>query len=177
MRSSNSELALLALRYARGQLPPSEAAAFEQRLGEDQAAREAVAGAAVVAQACQTGTPAQPHPRYRMAVRRRLKDAARPRLLVWAGIGALTVVLFAAPLWWYLDARMTSANAPGATVTVTSGPQNPSGEQNGPDGTRRKSRRAEHRAAHPPSRYFARTPEDGQPNRPKPSNPLDDPMP
>jgi len=50
MKSLDHELDWLAFRYVAGELAVDEAAAFEQRLAEDQAARDAVAGAVDLSQ-------------------------------------------------------------------------------------------------------------------------------
>ena len=49
--SKDEDLDLLAFRYIAGELTPAESEAFEQRLADDQAAREAVARAVDLAQA------------------------------------------------------------------------------------------------------------------------------
>src|SRR5947207_5663100 len=48
---SNGDLDWLAFQYVSGELTPAEAAAFEQTLAEDQAAREAVASVVQTADA------------------------------------------------------------------------------------------------------------------------------
>jgi hypothetical protein len=70
-------LAFQALLYAGGEMPAEEAQSFEQRLGDDQAAREALCRAVRVAAAVAGHPPPTPNPSYRAAVRRRL----RPGLL------------------------------------------------------------------------------------------------
>src|SRR5262245_9682107 len=72
-------LALHALLDASGELDAAEAEAFERRLGEDQAAREALAGAVPLARALGGLPAAAPDPAYRARVRRLL----RPRAGVW----------------------------------------------------------------------------------------------
>ena len=73
------ELPLIALRYAAGELPPAEAAAFDARLAHDQEAREAL-GEAIRLSAAALDRPAPaPDPLVREAVR----EALRPTLLAW----------------------------------------------------------------------------------------------
>jgi hypothetical protein len=50
-RESGSDVAWLAFRYVAGELGPDEADAFERRLDQDQAAREAVAEAVLLTEA------------------------------------------------------------------------------------------------------------------------------
>jgi hypothetical protein len=96
-------LAFRALLYASGEMDPAEAAAFEARLGEDQAAREALCQAVQVAHAGLQ--PLRPDPAYRERVRQRVQQ--RPGLwrwltgrrfyrghpLAWSGLGAAAAVL------------------------------------------------------------------------------------
>jgi hypothetical protein len=73
------ELPLTALRYAAGELPPAEAAAFEVRLGHDQTAREAL-GEAIRLSAAALDRPAPaPDP----LVREMVREALRPTVLSW----------------------------------------------------------------------------------------------
>ncbi len=103
-------LAAQAFLYASGELEPEEARSFELRLGEDQAARDALCqavGTSLVA----SDAGVRPDPAYRERVRARL---CRPTLLVkmfprryyrghpalWSGLGAagaLLVVAFFIP--------------------------------------------------------------------------------
>jgi hypothetical protein len=89
--------------YAAGALAEAEVAAFERRLGEDQAAREAVCRAVLV-RAALAGQPAPvPDPAYRTEVRGRLgprvRVAGRPRYpahpLFWTCLGAAAALLLA----------------------------------------------------------------------------------
>jgi anti-sigma factor RsiW len=102
---SPAPLALQALLYAAGELPAAEADAFEQRLADDQAAREALVQAVAIVQPLSGGVPGQPRPAYREVVRRRLQPRANlwRRLLgqraypghplLWAGLGAAAAAL------------------------------------------------------------------------------------
>lgn len=66
------DLPWTAFRYIAGELPPEEAAAFEARLGDDQAAREAVAAAVELAGAVALLGPVETIP---MRPRRRVTRA------------------------------------------------------------------------------------------------------
>ena len=81
-----------ALRYAAGDLPPDEVAAFEARLGDDQDARDALAEA-VRLSAAAVGQPVPaPHPSFRAAIRARLNlRAYRGHPLAWVGLGGAVV--------------------------------------------------------------------------------------
>jgi hypothetical protein len=94
-----------ALLYTSGDLEEQEAAAFEQRLGEDQTAREAVSEAVQLALVSNFQTPAAPDRTYRERVRQRLQPHRRfwhwlvgqriypghPAL--WGTLGATVVLL------------------------------------------------------------------------------------
>lgn len=90
-----------ALRYAADDLSPDEREAFECRLAEDQAAREAVAEV-VRLSAAAIGRPAPaPHPSLRAALRARLALSGRSRPLAWVALGGAVVAacaLFAVAL-------------------------------------------------------------------------------
>lgn len=94
---ADTDLALLALRYAAGELTPAGAEAFEYRLAADQAARDALAEA-VRLSAAASGLPAPaPDPLVRQAVREKLHPTWLTRLFprrpyrghpaAWAGVG------------------------------------------------------------------------------------------
>lgn len=76
--SGPDDLVLKAMLYASGELDPTETAAFELRLGEDQAARDALCQAVQLTSGV-TG-PAAPDPAYRSHVRQRLRQRRRQRL-------------------------------------------------------------------------------------------------
>jgi hypothetical protein len=89
-----------ALRYLAGELGPEAARAFEERLGCDPAAQDALCQAVRLTQ---EPTVAMPNPRYRRRVRRRLRRAvprrARGRLfLVGAGLGLFCLLVLGAEL-------------------------------------------------------------------------------
>jgi hypothetical protein len=93
-------LQAVALRYAAGDLPPSEAAAFESRLATDQTARDALGEAVRLSAAALGQSPPSPDNSLRASVRDRLLGwwpgwlARRPyrgHPLAWAVMGAVTV--------------------------------------------------------------------------------------
>jgi hypothetical protein len=99
------ELVLQAMLYASGELDAEQTAAFEQRLGEDQAARDALCKAVELTQ----GLPGQeqaPDPAYRARVRQRLRQRRRHRRALrddnpffghpafWSALGAAVAILF-----------------------------------------------------------------------------------
>lgn len=66
------ELAMLALRYAAGDLPAKEATAFEERLADDQPARDALAEAIRLSASAVGQPPPVPSGAVRIGVRDRL---------------------------------------------------------------------------------------------------------
>src|SRR5262245_58228372 len=87
-------LAVQALLYASGGLAEAEAAAFERRLAEDQASREALAQAVPLALALRGQAVSPPNPAYRTRVRQRLLPRRfRGHPAYWAGLGAAAGVL------------------------------------------------------------------------------------
>jgi len=106
MRDTPPDLAVLALRYAAGDLPPAETTAFEERLGDDQPAREALAEA-IRLSASAVGQPVPvPSAGARVGVRDRLFPTWLSRLFprrsyrghpaVWAGLGGTVAAAVAA---------------------------------------------------------------------------------
>jgi hypothetical protein len=102
--ASGDPTALQALLYATGELDPAEAAAFEKRLGEDQAAREALCQAVQLAATLNQLAAARPDPAYRERVRQRLRrwscwswlfgrQTYRGHPAVWSAVGAAAAVL------------------------------------------------------------------------------------
>ena len=96
------ELALTALRYAAGDLPPPQAAAFEGRMAADQDAREALGEAIRLSAAALHQPVPAPDPLIRVAVREALRPTVISRIfprrpyrghpLAWAGLGAAAAV-------------------------------------------------------------------------------------
>lgn len=95
--TTDAELAVAALRYAAGEMPPADAEVFEARLGADQTARDALAEA-VRLSAAASGVPVPtPDPLVRAAVAERVNPTWVSRLfprrpyrghpLAWAGVG------------------------------------------------------------------------------------------
>jgi hypothetical protein len=92
-----------ALRYAAGELPPGDSAAFEARLADDQDARDALAEAVRLSAAALGQEPPAPDRTFRAMIRERLRPvsawwagwlarrAYRGHPLTWAGLGAGTV--------------------------------------------------------------------------------------
>ena len=102
--NADSELANTALLYASGELDEAEAEAFERRLAEDQAARDALCQA-VEMNLTLSGQAQAPDPAYRQGVRQRLQQRRRhlrkmtggPTFFgqpaMWAALGAAAAVL------------------------------------------------------------------------------------
>src|SRR5262245_40467052 len=98
-------LALQALLYATGELDAPEEAAFEQRLGEDQQAREALCQAVRLSSSLAGRRVTGPGPAYRQRVQSRLRRVRgawgwlvgrhpyRGHPLVWIAVGAVAAVV------------------------------------------------------------------------------------
>jgi hypothetical protein len=110
MRDSNTDgeanLAWQALLYASGELDETQRAAFEERLGHDQAVRDALSLAVPFAT-----VPRRPDPAYREVVRRRLglegpwksllaRRTYRGHPILWAVGGAAAAVFLTVGLSW-----------------------------------------------------------------------------
>lgn len=107
---SRDPLAFQALLYASGELPEAEAAAFERRLGEDQAARDALCLAVQFCPGLHGGPPVTPDSTYRDQVRQRLRARRgvqrwlleprhyRGHPALWGLMGAAAAVLLMAVL-------------------------------------------------------------------------------
>jgi anti-sigma-K factor RskA len=145
----------LALLYASGVLEDKAAAAFEQRLGEDQAARETLCQAVQLLHVLCLQPAVEPNPAYREEVRRRLRQQ-RPRNryrghpLLWAILGAAA----AAVLLLFLPTGLCPHRAPSSTDPIAAPPAAASDV----DGRRRaqpheESRRRLRVEEHPPVRY------------------------
>jgi hypothetical protein len=126
------ELALTALRYAAGDLPPADAAAFEDRLAHDQEAREALGEAIrLSAAALDRPTPA-PDPLVREVVREALRPTVfswlfprrpyRGHPLTWAGLGGVVAAGLTALGVWLGDQPDDGTPAPTADVTPLANP-------------------------------------------------------
>lgn len=121
-------LAELALYYLHDQLPPRMQAAFEQRLGEEQAARDAL-GQAVQLSWGSAGEPLRPSVAYRQQVHARLRrgtpsvDLPRrawssPRSVFLGSLAALLLVLLGVRLFSssWRDADRREAALPSTPV-------------------------------------------------------------
>src|SRR5262249_12267593 len=75
--SATDELTNLALLYSTGELDEVEAADFEHRLAEDQAARDALCQAVEMTLTLTGEAPTAPDPAYRLRVRQRLHQRRR----------------------------------------------------------------------------------------------------
>ena len=93
-------LSSTALRYAAGDLPPADCAAFEERLESDQEARDAIAEAIRLSAAALHQAPPAPDSTFRAAIRERLagwtpgwlrRRAYRGHPITWAALGAIAV--------------------------------------------------------------------------------------
>jgi hypothetical protein len=104
---TDDRLALQALLYAGGALPPAEARAFEALLGQDQHAREALGLAAQVVHTADPDADVLPDASYRRRLRQRF--APRPAWswlygprtypghpAAWSGLGAVAAALLLA---------------------------------------------------------------------------------
>jgi hypothetical protein len=117
----------LAFLYAAGEMDAAEAAAFERRLGEEQALREALCQAVELMQALGGLAPPSPSVEYRDQVRRRLlrrgwwhrltgRQTYRGHPALWTGLGAAAALLVALALTPGL--RPTSPQTISATPTA-----------------------------------------------------------
>lgn len=112
-----------ALRYAAGDLTPAEAGAFEERLADDQAARDALSEAVRLSAAALGQKPPCPHPAFRAVLRARLGwERYRRRPIAWAGTGVAAVAVCALVGLALVDrtdppARAAEPSAPSAHLT------------------------------------------------------------
>ncbi len=108
-QSTQNQLELQAFLYAHGELDNHEAAAFENRLGDEQAARDALCQAVHLSTTLGRLSSDQPDPRYKVRVQQLLIPSGAStrwveRLLVyrhhpalWSLLGAAAAVLL---MWW-----------------------------------------------------------------------------
>jgi hypothetical protein len=122
------ELDLLAFRYVAGEMAPHEACAFEARLVDDQAAREAVSRAVGLTQRLVEAGPSAPQavpmpdigaPSAKLIRRGSLLTAVRP--LGWMVAGAAAALLIVSLLGW----RATPTNHAPRRVTPQEGSRSP----------------------------------------------------
>src|SRR5262245_43763797 len=103
-RDPDDALAFQAYLYAGGELDGPEEAAFERRLGDDPAAREALCQAVRLSAGLGGRPPAVPGPAFRECVRRRLRRGPGGRKgypghpALWGALGAAAAVLAMAGL-------------------------------------------------------------------------------
>lgn len=120
--TGNDSVALQAFLYATGELDEAEAAAFERRLGEDQAAREALCQAVELTQALAPRPAPRPDPSYRQRVRERLRhrrlgwlfgrQTYRGHPAVWSAVGAAAAVLIVISIAHLQAALVTQRHRP-----------------------------------------------------------------
>lgn len=130
------DLVLQAMLYASGELDAEQTAAFEQRLGDDQAARDALCKA-VELTALPGGEPAEPDPAYRSRVRHRLRQRRRHRRgltgdtgslyqhpAFWSVLGAALAVLFMVVISHIVASISLTVppTAPGTNLQPSTGP-------------------------------------------------------
>jgi hypothetical protein len=132
--AGESNLAWQALLYASGELDEGRSAAFEERLGNDQAAREALRLAAQLAVVPGTSPGLRPNPDYRDVVRLRLnksksgwqglwgRRAYRGHPMLWGLVGAAAAVLMMVGLG-RSGMLFSCDSAPAATVVQAPAPQ------------------------------------------------------
>lgn len=134
----SNDLILKAMLYASGELDPEEMAAFELRLGEDQAARDALCQAVELTQSLAPETPPGPDPSYRNQVRQRLRQRRRQRLSMshspttffghpafWSIVGAAVAIL----LIVLISQMMASLETPPPRSPSVTQPQTSPGTQ------------------------------------------------
>jgi len=120
-----TDLDCQAMLYASGELDAEAAAAFEQRLGEDQAARDALMQAVQFNGMAAGAAPLAPNPAYRHRVQQRLGQRRRHlrkmavgrgffgQPAMWAALGAIVAVI-AMVVFHHLSTFM---NAPSTAPT------------------------------------------------------------
>ncbi|OAI48374.1 hypothetical protein AYO44_07305 [Planctomycetaceae bacterium SCGC AG-212-F19] len=129
------DLVLQAMLYASGELDAEQNAAFEQRLSDDQAARDALCKA-VELTALPGQEPSEPDPAYRSRVRHRLRQRRRHRRglsgddssvyqhpAFWSVLGAAIAVLFMV----IISHIVASMSIPAPPTTPSTNQQPPTG--------------------------------------------------
>jgi hypothetical protein len=132
----SDSLALAALKYAAGDLPPVEADAFELRLADDADAREALAEAMRLSSAAAGHAEPKPDPLFRSLVAERLRPAKsflstvvarrpyRGHPLTWTTAGAGTTACAAVALWLSLPSpEPVITTVPSERLAITHPPQ------------------------------------------------------
>lgn len=125
--AGEDDLVLKALLYVSGELDATEVEAFEKRLGEDQAARDALCRAVELTQPLAPTAWPGPHPAYRLRVCHRLRQRRRQRFglapasgyfghpAFWSILGATLAVLLMIVISQYIAGlEVSPAPAPGA---------------------------------------------------------------
>lgn len=121
----DSDLQSTALRYAAGDLSPDAAAAFEQLLADDQAARDALSEAVRLSAAAIGQASPAPDRSFRTRIRARLGLSYRGHPLVWASLGAAAMAvcaMFAVSAADRAEPVEEAVAAPAAPVAVTTAP-------------------------------------------------------
>lgn len=123
------DLSVLALRYAAGDLPADQMTAFEERLAEDQPARDALAEAIRLSASAVGQPPPVPSAAVRAGARDRLfptwltwlfpRKSYRGHPATWAGLGG-TVAATAAVLAYTLGGASTPTDPIIRSVTTPS---------------------------------------------------------
>jgi hypothetical protein len=118
-----------ALRYAAGDLNEEETVAFEERLANDQDARDALSEAVRLSAAALGQAPPAPHASFRLAIHERLlgwcpnwlaRRAYRGHPLAWAVVGAAVVAAFTVFALSLTDREESSLGTPAGTYPTSS---------------------------------------------------------
>ncbi|HEY1189598.1 MAG TPA: hypothetical protein VGE74_18270, partial [Gemmata sp.] len=121
-----------ALRYAAGDLPPTEATAFEEQLAQDQDARDALSEVVRLSAAALGQSAPKPNASFRTVLRARMSwERYRARPLVWSGIGAAVVAVCT-----LVGLSLADSSAPSTSASAAQGVssvQNPEDLQTPPD--------------------------------------------
>ena len=125
--SEEPSLAAIAFLYASGELTAEDAAAFEQRLGEEQAARDALCYAVLLTQTLEGQPAPMPSPAYREKVRQRLRPGGfgsrflsrrsyRGHPALWTGLGMAAALLLML-IWPHPRSPVPLAPAPASVAS------------------------------------------------------------